>query len=323
MKKLLVFTLVVSMLAFAGCAWAADSDSGSHGTLTPEQQAGQAVTGVTGYEELTEEEVTAVEEAIADAIRAGMIADAAVKAYNTIVQTAESIAQVARNPLPSAISAAADANTDGVPAGSSVLNVSDLVSSGAVTVEAPEATTAAAFLKIASDPNVVAFPAPKLTVDSTVADGAVLQTTMYTGVGGFDSSLFANVKKLVFYPDPLNYPNTTSTNMWLVYQNPGETEFKTLTANSTEAEIKAVKDGATILQRFIYSANSNTGVRGAAKDENGNTVYSGGFVADSTGSSSGGDTETPVLGGSGGGCVAGSSALALAVLGLFIAKRRG
>ena len=324
MKKLLVFTLVVSMLAVAGVAFAAD-DTNPH--------AQQIQTDVEGFDELSSEDQATVETAILDTASSTSKTVAEVIAiYNEISSNAAVTAAAATSMLDSAATTAKAATTDSnVPSGSTVANVADLTSTGAVSIDTADAATTAALMeKVAADSTLAAFPAPKLTVDPTqVDDGTVLEVTMFNG--NFSADIFASVNKLIFYPDPVNSPDVSSDNMWLLYKNPSDTTFTTLTSSSSSSDIRAVADYATVLQRFIYSSTAFTGVRGAALNDSGDMEFTGAFMTSTASDSSSGGSDTPsggdeptthTLGGSGGGCVAGTSVLALAVLGVFLAKRR-
>ena len=127
---------------------------------------------------------------------------------------------------------------------------------------------------------------------------------------------------LTFYPQISDTSIVAASDvMWLEYTTNGTTFTRFDPANAS-----SVSDDASFVIVFLYNADPATGGVGKVvpTDWTGKTpVTSVSPVIVPTFKASGGDTpvdDDNTVGGSGGGCVAGTSALALAVLGMFIAK---
>ena len=149
------------------------------------------------------------------------------------------------------------------------------------------------------------YAVPQVKVDSSkVSAGHVIDVVMPTGI-----NLASPITGLQFYANPSSSSSGTA-GMWFVYKASDSDTWHKLAYNSGTSAINALAGNYKALVLEIKYADASPYVATSAT----NTINSGiGATATSGAPSSG----------SGGGCALGTSALALAVLGLFIAKRRG
>ena len=185
------------------------------------------------------------------------------------------------------------------------------------TTTSEEAAMKAALI---TDSNTQFMPLslPKITISK---DSSLIGKTLAVCVT--DSLLAAaastmNGKQLLLYADGTDTA-TAVADMGIKLIASGDTAIKTngTIANKEKFGSSIAARGDIVLMYFVYDPDTPTGgktiVKGASASDG---VLNSGLVVTS------GSTPTS-LRSSGGGCVAGTSALALAVLGLFIAKRRG
>lgn len=265
MKKLFVFVLVVSLLAFAGGAWA--SDAVSHGT-----------------DDLVSHGSSGSSSSVAAAPSAADFLSAAKTVSTTVAN---------------ALTASADYGTGDtysrdIISGDAIVSMDSTASSNLDGISLPSGSAKYKF--------------PKLSFDTgAYTAGHVLQIVMP------QSMSLSGVQKLHFYHNLAAGTAEASKGMWFIYPtvSSGKVVWTKLTPSSTSADI-AKSVGNLLVLEFVYQATApyvNTSATASV-----NT----GAAGEAASSTSGGG-----LSSSGGGCAVGTSALALAVLGLFIAKRRG
>lgn len=263
MKKLFVFVLVVSLLAFAGGVWA-DTDDAGHSDLVSHGTSGSGSTIATAPTD-------------AEFFSAAATVSPALASYLT---------------------ASADYGSDGYER---KLLSNDVILSMDSTAASNLATLPSGYAK---------YSFPKLSFDANAYTvGNVLQIVMPSNMS------LSGVQKLHFYPDLVSGTTEATKGMWFIWaSNPdstGKVTWTKINSDSTASQIAASVNHRLVLE-FIYQATApfvNTSATASV-----NT----GAAGSASSSTSGGG-----LSSSGGGCAVGTSALALAVLGLFIAKRRG
>lgn len=149
------------------------------------------------------------------------------------------------------------------------------------------------------------YAVPQVKVDSSkVSAGHVIDVVMPAGI-----NLSSPITGLQFYANPSSSSSGTA-GMWFVYKASASSKWQKLAYNSGTSAINALAGNYAALVLEIKYADASPYVATSAT----NTINSGIGATTTSGAPSSG---------SGGGCALGTSALALAVLGLFIAKRRG
>lgn len=256
MKKLLVLTLIVSMLTFTGVAFADDTtghNDGSGHVVTSSDKPATAPTAA---------QFETAAKTISDASKVAAMAGATAKlddGYTRHTLSDDAILGAATSTFTSL--------TSGLPTGSQ------------------------------------AYPFARVSTTG-LTEGHVYQINLPTGFS------LAGVTAVKFYPKPATAPTVTSPYMWFVASS--DTALTKITESSTADQIKTAAASAKgYWLEFVFASN-DYGVKVAA--------LPAAIEAAATGSAK----SENVVGGSGGGCVAGTSAaaLALAVLGFVTAKRR-
>jgi hypothetical protein len=285
MKKLLVLTLIVSMLAFAGAAFAKETWTAPTQDAAGHYEYLNGLTDGAGHYE----NWTAAQKWMAAYKAASDDAGAVVSAAKKAVTTAEA----------SSLS-------------SGRTNVK-IISGDNAPVSAPTGDQIAAVMaKVTNAETMTAYALPTISLTNFTAGDTIIvriddniSTAKVTAINGRSLDLYASSRD----QSQLVQISATNKNMWIDYL-PSSGTMTTFHAK----EKMNVAAGGKLFLGFVYSPDVNTNVQGAAT-----TDFSGGFTATSV------DTAAEkATSGSGGGCVAGTSAaaLALAVLGFVTAKRR-
>ena len=325
MKKFLVFMLVVSMVAFAGCAFAADAgDTVDHPSTNPVDDTAPTSDATSGYttEQIQQLTTDVTSTYTAETTALGTMASGAVAA--SIVPTERAIAL--QNATGGQVISGDVSEPDATETRNSFINF--LVRLLAAARKAGQTQPQGKGAAVPPDMNMASRTA-----------GARLSATASRDV--YSVKVDFNVAEMkefspdhyYFYPQRDNLDISGNGNMKFTYVSADNTTSGDL---ATKETLASLQNNATVYLVFNYNGNPATGGLGiteytsddavtlmkpiviATKDSaDASYVISIDYTPNTT------DTTPTGVGGSGGGCVAGTSALALAVLGLFIAKRRG
>lgn len=287
MKKLLVLISIVSLLAFAGSAFGA----------------------TTWTDPTTDDEVGHYVDTFTDMTQSDIVGHYGQDAYDWWVayQKAQANASAAVSAVTNADNQAAAKNLI------STLGLSNAVVATSATAPSAAALSAMAALVTNSQTMNIPFTIPAIGIPSGAVAGTTVVVACLGTVTSSNISAF-NSCKLDLYG--MNSSNKTAkaaagkTQMYLVHGT---------TAVDNQATMTGFTSGERVFLLFVVGDTStyNTGVNGISASAVPTSVQTAMVTTTASG------TPTALFGSSGGGCALGTSALALAVLGLFIAKRRG
>ena len=278
MKKLLVFTLIVSLFAATTAAFAYDPGADAQGhynwvvetsgdtnfdtqypgarTWAEEYAAAKnALENLTGdaatnYEaataDLTDDEVEKFEETVAEAVAGSdkSVAEVLVMAAE-IAETSNKVTDATKTAVAPAVKEkAADAAPASVKAKSSTAEVKTFADLGtAITITSPDASTKNELLKSAASGDTP-LPVPQITITAQETDTIVPLTYIASYADEFDG-----VKTMRFYSD---FPTTSTDNMWFTFVSGDDTITLSNGDELTAANTPAT--GATIILNLFIAA---------------------------------------------------------------------